>query len=130
MSALGSFLIAAWTQIVIILSGLGALIRVIGIGVGSLFGSRGTIGSRLAVTFGSSDRQRLIFLNMRALVHQHLGENARGVAANGKLALRLNGAGGIKCLHDWPANSLGDRDRRRGKVHEDRNDWSARNDVR
>jgi cytochrome P450 len=68
MSAIGSFFVAVWTQIVIVLSGLWALIRVIGIGIGALFGSGGTIGSRLAAKLGGPDGQRLIFSFLRAFI--------------------------------------------------------------
>src|SRR4051812_26417577 len=68
MSAIGSFFVAAWTQIIIMLLGLWALIRVIGIGIGALFGSGGTIGSRLAIRLGSADGQRLIFGFLRAFI--------------------------------------------------------------
>jgi cytochrome P450 len=68
MSAIGSFFVAVWTQIVIILSGLWALIRVIGIGIGALFGSGGTIASRAAAKLTAPEGQRLIFTFLRAFI--------------------------------------------------------------
>jgi cytochrome P450 len=68
MSAISSFFVAIWTQIVIILSGLWSLLCVIWIGISSLFGSSGTIGSRIAAKLGSSDGQRLIFGFLRSFI--------------------------------------------------------------
>jgi cytochrome P450 len=68
MSAIGSFFVAIWVQISIWLSGLWALIRVIGIGIGALFGSGGTIASRAAAKLTAPDGQRLIFSFLRAFI--------------------------------------------------------------
>lgn len=66
MSAIKSFFVALWTRLLIILSGLGALARLVGIALASLFGSDGTVGSRLKARLTSSDGQRVVFTVARA----------------------------------------------------------------
>jgi len=68
MSAITSFFVALWTGIVIVLSGLGALLKLIGIAIGCLFGGEGTIASRLRARLTSPDGQRVIFAFARAFV--------------------------------------------------------------
>jgi cytochrome P450 len=68
LSAIPSFFVAIWTQIYIWLAGLWALVRVIGIGIGALFGSTGTIASRLAAKLAAPEGQRLIFSFLRAFI--------------------------------------------------------------
>ena len=68
MSAIPSFFIAIWTQVLIFLSGLWAIVRIIGIGIGCLFGSGGTIATRLSAKFGSPAVQRLGFSILRAFI--------------------------------------------------------------
>jgi cytochrome P450 len=68
MSAIVSFFRALWTHLKIVLAGLAAVARLVGVGLGSLVGIDSTIGSRLAATFTAPESQRLAFAVARAFV--------------------------------------------------------------
>jgi cytochrome P450 len=68
MSVIGSFFVAVWTRLWIYLAGLWALVRIIGIGIGSLFGSGGTVAGRLRTKFTAPGGQRTIFTFLRAFI--------------------------------------------------------------
>lgn len=54
-----------WRRLMLILQGLGALLWLIASGIGALFGSGGSIGSRLAVAIGGPTGQRKVFAVLR-----------------------------------------------------------------
>lgn len=54
-----------WRRLLLIVQGLGALLALIGTGVGALFGKEGTLGSRLGAVLGSMAGQRRIFAVLR-----------------------------------------------------------------
>jgi len=54
-----------WRRLLLIVQGLGALLALIGIGIGALFGKGGTLGSRLGAVLGSMAGQRKVFAVLR-----------------------------------------------------------------
>jgi len=56
-----------WRRLMLILQGLGALLWLIARGIGALFGSGGTIGSRLGAAIGGPAGQRRVFAVLRLL---------------------------------------------------------------
>ncbi|HEY6815043.1 MAG TPA: cytochrome P450 [Croceibacterium sp.] len=56
-----------WRRLLLIVQGLGALLALIGIGIGALFGKGGTLGSRLGEVLGSMAGQRKIFAVLRLI---------------------------------------------------------------
>jgi cytochrome P450 len=56
-----------WRRLMLILQGLGALLWLIARGIGALFGSGGTIGSRLGAAIGGAAGQRRVFAVLRLL---------------------------------------------------------------
>lgn len=54
-----------WRRLLLLLQGLGALLALIGIGIGALFGKGGTLGSRLGDALGSTPGQRKVFAVLR-----------------------------------------------------------------
>lgn len=58
---------AIWRRLMLILQGLWSLLWLIGSGIGALFGSGGTIGSRLAAAIGGPEGQRKVFSVLRLL---------------------------------------------------------------
>ncbi len=68
MSAIVSFFRALWTHLHMVLCGLAAVVRVIGIGLGCLIGRDGTIASRLKDRFTAPEGQRLLATFARAFV--------------------------------------------------------------
>lgn len=57
--------IALWRRLLLLLQGLGALLWLIGAGAGALFGSGGSIGSRIAAVIGGARGQRMVFAVLR-----------------------------------------------------------------
>jgi cytochrome P450 len=68
MSAIVSFFRALWVHLGVVLFGLVALVRLVGIGLASLIGREGTIRSRLAAKLTAPEGQRLAFAFARAFV--------------------------------------------------------------
>lgn len=68
MSAIISLFIAIWTRLLIVFSGLWAPVGIVWIGIRSLFGSGGTIATRLRANLGGPEGQRLIFSFLRAFI--------------------------------------------------------------
>ena len=67
------------------------------------------------------DRQRLSRLHAIAFIDFHFDQKTGDVAFDGKLALGLNGAGGIKRLNDRTFDRVGDGDKRAGEVNDEKN---------
>ena len=59
---------AIWTHLLILLAGLGAIARLVGLVIGSLFGGGGSLKSRLIARFTSAKGQRLVFDVARAFL--------------------------------------------------------------
>jgi cytochrome P450 len=68
VSAIKSLIVAVWTWICIYGAGLAGIVRLIGVAVGSLIGTSGTVGSRLAASLLSPDGLRTLFSVLRAFV--------------------------------------------------------------
>jgi cytochrome P450 len=68
MSLINSVLSTTWTRILVIAAGFAAIIQLIGISAGSLFGAEGTIKSRATAALTSLSGQRLVFSALRALL--------------------------------------------------------------
>ncbi|HEY2010021.1 MAG TPA: cytochrome P450 [Rhizomicrobium sp.] len=68
MSALVSLMRSLWVHLVIILSGLVAFFRLVGLGLACLVGRDGTVGSRLGAALTAPGGQRLLTTVARAFV--------------------------------------------------------------
>lgn len=68
MSRLRAIAVAIWTHLLIFGVGVGAIFRIVGIGLSCLTGASGTIKSRLTSRFTSSDGFRVVFDFARAFL--------------------------------------------------------------
>lgn len=71
---------ALWRRLLLILQGVGALLALIGSAIGALFGTGGTIGSRIAAGAASPVGQRRAFAALR-LVQPNLVLRRRFITA-------------------------------------------------
>jgi cytochrome P450 len=72
--------IALWRRLLLIAGGVGALVMLIGAGIGALFGSGGTVGQRLGKAIGTPVSQRRLFALLR-LFQPNLSLNLRIITA-------------------------------------------------